>query len=258
MTLLESQIAAWLADFFWPLIRIAAIFTAAPILSTKQVSAPVRVSLAILVTLVAMPLLPPMPVVNALSPEAFLLVLEQLAIGFMMGFILQMVFGALVYGGQALAYSMGLGFASMVDPVNGSSTPVVAQIFVLLATLLFLVTNSHLVLLDLVVQSFHTLPVGGGIDPKHYWNLAAWGSRMFAGGLLIALPVVATLLMVNMGMGVVARAAPQFNLFAVGFPMTITLGLVIIWVSLPSILTAYVDLLSEAFDLIRSVLGIKP
>lgn len=255
MTLLEAQLSAWLADFFWPLVRIAALFTAAPVLSARQLEPGFRVLLALLVTLAAAPMLPKMPVVEALSAEAFLLMLQQVTIGLMMGFSLQLVFGALVFGGQVIAYKMGLGFASMVDPTNGLQTPVVAQIFLLLATLLFLVTNGHLILLELVVDSFRTLPVGESLASLHLWNLAAWGSRMFQGGLLMALPIVGVLMLVNLGMGVVARAAPQFNLFSVGFPITILLGFVILWIGLPSIMDQFLELLDEVFLLISGFIG---
>jgi flagellar biosynthetic protein FliR len=258
MTLLETQLAAWLADFFWPMLRIGAVFVSSPIFNARQVSARSKALLAVSITIVIVPTLPEMPVVEVFSPLWVVIMVQQIAIGLMMGFVLQMVFGALVYGGQVLAYSMGLGFASMVDPANGLQTPVMSQIFLLLATLLFLVTNSHLVLINLVVDSFHTFPVGANIEAMHWWNLAAWGSRMFAGGLLMALPVVATLLLINLGMGVMARAAPQFNLFAVGFPITMTLGFIIIWMSLPSVMTDFLDLLDEALHLISTFVGITP
>jgi flagellar biosynthesis protein FliR len=256
MTLLETQLSGWLADFFWPLVRISALFSAAPVLSARQLEPGYRVLLAVLVTLVAAPLLPRMPVVEALSAEAFILMLQQVTIGLMMGFSLQLVFGALVFGGQLIAYKMGLGFASLVDPANGVQTPVVAQVFVLLATLLFLVTNSHLILLQLVVDSFRTLPVGESLASLHLWNLVAWGSRLFQGGLLMALPVVGTLLLVDLGMGVLARAAPQFNLFSVGFPISILLGFVILWISMPSILEVFLELLDEVFHLLSGFVGI--
>jgi flagellar biosynthetic protein FliR len=258
MILLESQLAAWLADFFWPLIRIGAVFTAAPVFSARQIQARHKVLLAVLVTIVAMPVLPKMPVVEVFSPQWVVLLVQQLAIGFMMGFTLQMVFGGLVFGGQLMAMKMGLAFASMVDPVSGMNAPVVAQIFLIMATLLFVVTNSHLILIQLVVESFHTLPVGAGLDSIHLWNLVSWASRMFAGGVLMALPIVGSLLLVSLGMGVMARAAPQFNLFSIGFAITITLGIIIIWISLANIMTEFLDLLDEAFNLVAGMLGIKP
>ncbi|MEO5341872.1 MAG: flagellar biosynthetic protein FliR [Gammaproteobacteria bacterium SHHR-1] len=258
MILLETQLASWLADFFWPFIRIGAVFAAAPVFSAKQVQARHRVILALLVTLVAAPVLPKMPMVEVMTPQWVLLIVQQLAIGLMMGFILQMVFGALVFGGQMMALKMGLGFATMVDPGSGMNAPVVAQIFLIMATLLFVVTNSHLILIQLVVESFHTLPVGAKFDSIHLWNLVSWASRMFAGGLLMSLPIVGTLLLVNLGMGIMARAAPQFNLFSIGFAITILLGIIIIWISMANIMTEFLDLLDEAFGLVAGTVGIEP
>lgn len=256
MTLLETQLSAWLAEFFWPLMRIGAIFTAAPIFSARQLPIRYRVVLVLLITYVAAPLLPPMPQVQAVSPEAAVILAQQLGIGLMMGFSLQLVMGTVVFGGQLMAYKMGMGFASMVDPVNGMQTPVVSQIFLLTATLLFLVTNSHLLLIKLVVDSFQSLPVGAPLESLHFWNLATWGGRTFAVGLLMSLPVMGSLMLVNFAMAILARAAPQFNLFAVGLPVTIIMGFVIIWVSLPSVLQLFVEMLEEAFSLIGSFVGL--
>jgi flagellar biosynthetic protein FliR len=256
MTLLEAQLSAWLAEFFWPLMRIGAIFTAAPIFSARQLPVRYRVVLVLLITYIAAPLLPPMPQVQAISPEAAVILVQQLAIGLMMGFGLQLVMGTVVFGGQLMAFKMGMGFASMVDPVNGMQTPVVSQIFLLTATLIFLVTNSHLLLITLVVDSFQSLPVGAPLESLHFWNLAAWGGRVFAIGLLMSLPVMGSLMLVNFAMAILARAAPQFNLFAVGLPVTIIMGFVIIWVSLPSVLQLFVEMLEEAFSLIGSFVGL--
>jgi len=198
------------------------------------------------------PLIPPPPVVELFSPDALLIALQQVLIGLSMGFILQMVFGALVFGGQTLAYSMGLGFASMMDPQNGVQVPVIAQYYILLATLLFLISNGHLILIDILAQSFHTLPVAvDGLTQSSLLEVIGWGSRMFVGGLLIALPAIAALLLVNLGMGIITRAAPQLNIFAVGFPMTMLIGFFLMWVSLPNVLATFSDLLGDALSVIQ-------
>jgi flagellar biosynthetic protein FliR len=256
MTLLEAQLSTWLAEFFWPLVRVGAIFTAAPVFSARQIPVRYRVMLVLLITYVAAPLLPPMPQVEALSPEALVILTQQLAIGLMMGFSMQLVVGTVIFGGQIMAYKMGMGFASMVDPVNGMQTPVVSQIFLITATLLFLVSNSHLLLIKLVVDSFQSLPVGAPLASLHLWNLVTWGGRLFAIGLLMSLPVMGSLLLVNFAMAILARAAPQFNLFAVGLPVTIIMGFVIIWVSLPSVMQLFMEMLEEAFSLIGGFVGL--
>ena len=169
--------------------------------------------------------------------------------------LLQMVFGALVFGGQVVAYSMGLGFAAMMDPQNGVQVPVIAQFYLILATILFLVLDGHLVLIELLVESFHTFPVAvDGISRNDFSEILFWGSSMFRGGLLMALPVMGALLLVNLGMGVITRAAPQLNIFAVGFPITMLIGFLLMWATLPSLMDNFQELVAAGFSLIRHLL----
>lgn len=241
----EAQLGQWLADLIYPFMRIAAVFTAAPVFSLRQFPVRARVVLAMLITWLLQPLIPSAPVVEAFGPEAFLIAVQQIAIGLAMGFLLQMVFQALIFGGQAIAFSMGLGFAFMMDPQNGVQVPVVSQFYLLLATLAFVVGNGHLVLLGVLADSFQVMPVGmEGFDRTGLFNVAAWGSELFAAGVLMALPVIVALLLINIGMGVVGRAAPQLNIFAVGFPITLLVGLVLMWLSVPQVLTAFGELIT--------------
>ncbi|MCU7871248.1 MAG: flagellar biosynthetic protein FliR [Candidatus Thiodiazotropha sp. (ex Lucinoma borealis)] len=245
----EAQLNIWLAAYLWPMVRISAMLLSAPLFSSRQVPVRLRLFMMLLITLLIAPTLPQLPPADVLSHTGFIIMLQQILIGVMMGFILQMVFAALVFGGQVIAYSMGLGFASMVDPTNGVQVPVVAQFYLILATLLFLVFNGHLLSIELVVDSFVTMPVAtDGLSRNGLLELVAWGSRLFAGGLLIALPIIGAMLMVNMGMGVVMRAAPQLNIFSVGFPITMLLGFVLIWITLPNVFTVFNELLDEAFQ----------
>ena len=257
MIISEAQFNAWLAAYLWPLIRVGAMLTAAPIFSSRQVPVRFRLMLMLLIAWVVMPTLPPTPPAEVLSHSGFLIMLQQILIGVIMGFILQMVFGALVFGGQMVAYSTGLGFASMVDPQNGVQVPVVAQFYLILATLLFLLSNGHLLLIELLADSFHSMPVAvDGISRNGFLDIVAWGSRLFAGGLLIALPIVGAMLMVNMGMGVVMRAAPQLNIFSVGFPITMLLGFVLMWVTLPNLFGVFNQFLEESFQLMMQTLRV--
>jgi len=255
MTFSEAQLNLWLAGFVWPLLRIGAMVVSAPIFSSRQTPVLFRIGLVLVLTWITMPLLPAPPVIDVFSPAAFLMVTQQVLIGVAMGFVLQMVFAALVFGGQVIAYSMGLGFASMMDPQNGVQVPVVSQFYLILATLLFLTLDGHLVLIDLLVQSFRTFPVAvDGLGRNGLMDIVSWGSYMFTGGLLMALPVMAALLLVNLGMGVVTRAAPQLNIFAVGFPITMLFGFVLIWVTLPNVMENFELLLESALELIRRLL----
>lgn len=249
MEFTEAQLNQWLADFFWPLVRIAAMVMAAPIFNTRQIPVRFRLLLAVLITLLVQPVLPPSPVVAVFSVDAVLIAAQQIAIGASLGFLMQMVFNALIFGGQVMAYSMGLGFANMMDPTNGVNVPVIAQFWLILAMLAFLMMNGHLVLISAIVDTFTVMPVAvDGLTRAGLWELVSWASRMFAAGVLMALPVIISLLLVNVGMGVVSRAAPQLNIFAIGFPITILLGFVLIWMTLPQVMASFGGLVSEAFD----------
>ncbi|MES9904078.1 MAG: flagellar biosynthetic protein FliR [Sedimenticola sp.] len=255
MSFSETQLTAWFAAFIWPLMRVGAVVISAPIFSSRQTPKIYSIGLILLLTWVLIPVIPAPPVVSLFSYQAFVMALQQLLIGMSMGFILQMVFSALVFGGQALAYSMGLGFAAMMDPQNGVQVPVVSQFYLILATLLFLTLDAHLILIEMLAQSFHTFPVSmEGLGRNSLSDIVGWGSRMFSAGLLMALPVMAALLLVNLGLGLVGRAAPQLNIFAVGFPFAIIIGFVLIWVTLPNVMGNFQELLDEGFALIGQLL----
>jgi flagellar biosynthesis protein FliR len=253
-----GQLEAWLALYLWPFLRIGACFMMAPIFGAGFVPPRVRLFLAGAITFIVAPLTPA-PNVEVFSFAAFIVTVHQLLIGFASAFALQLIFDALAMGGQLLANTMGLGFAFNVDPLRGVSTPVLGQLYMILVTLTFLAINGHLVLIEILVQGFTTLPVGmTGLDSQMLWRMGAWGSQLFAGALIVALPGMAALLVVNLAFGVMSRAAPTLNLFAVGFPITLISGLVIMYVGLPSVLAAFNQSLDAAFEVIRTLLRISP
>ena len=252
MNLTAAEMMTWVSSLMWPFMRVGAMFAAAPILGTRSIPVRVRILLAVIISWILVPIIPPPPVMDLLSAQALLVSLQQVLIGLSSGFILQMVFAAFVVGGQMVAMGMGLGFASIIDPQNGVQVPVISQVFLVMVTLIFLSLNGHLVLIEMLADSFHTLPVGViGVSRDGLWQLLAWGGQMFAGGVLVALPAVTALLLVNIAFGVTARAAPQLNIFAVGFPVMILVGFVFLFLSLPTITTHLSGLMMDAFELIR-------
>lgn len=256
--LTTEQIGAWLGGYFWPFVRISALFMAAPVFGAQLMPVRIRVLLAFVLSLVAVPLLPPSPAVDPISFPGLALIAQQVLIGVAMGFMVHLVFQTLVIAGEAIANGMGLGFARMVDPANGVQVPVVSQFLIVMATLLFVSLNGHLLLIELVVESFRILPVGEGtLSVAGIHMVAAWGSQMFAGALLVALPAVTAMLVVNLAMGVVTRAAPQLNIFAVGFPLMLLLGFVFLALTTPAILTNFTHLLMDAFDAMGAILEAK-
>ncbi|MGR9115083.1 MAG: flagellar biosynthetic protein FliR [Gammaproteobacteria bacterium] len=255
MSFTEAQLLEWVAAFIWPLIRIGAMFVSAPLFTMNAVSVRVRVLLSVALTMVVMPLLPALPEVDMFSYQGFIVALQQVLIGLTTGFIVQMVFAAVVFGGQGIAYSMGLGFASLVDPQNGQQVPVLSQFYVITSTLIFLGVDGHLMMIQMLLDSFASLPIASdGLEPFDIWSIIAWSSRVFAGGLLLALPVIASLLLVNVSFGVATRAAPQLNIFSVGFPVTLLLGMLLVWATLPNILDQFNGILVDAYELLGQVL----
>ncbi|MEX6503054.1 flagellar biosynthetic protein FliR [Pseudomonas zhanjiangensis] len=253
LELSDAQIGGWVSSFLLPLFRIAALLMAMPIVGTQLVPMRVRLYLALAICLVLAPTLPPMPQVDALSLPAFMLIAQEVLVGVMLGFTLQLFFHAFVIAGQILSMQMGLGFASMVDPTNGVSVPVIGQFFLMLVTLLFLAMNGHLVVFEVLAESFVTLPVGAGLLTEHYWEMATKLGWVIGAALILVLPAITALLVVNVAFGVMTRAAPQLNIFSIGFPLTLVLGFAIVWVGMADILTQYQVLASEALMLLREM-----
>ena len=247
---------AQLQVYLWPFLRVSAMMLAAPVFSSAQVSVRVRVILAITIATLMAPLLPAPPAIDPVSTLGLLLALREVAVGVVMGFVMQLVFGAVVVAGHSIAMSMGLGFAMSVDPQNGVQVPVVSQLNVVLATLLFLAIDGHLMLFAAVAESFTLLPVASAGAPDGIFAaVVALGSQLFASALLLALPTLTAILMINVAFGVITRAAPQLNIFAVGFPVTILAGFLFMLLALPSFMSALRRFLELGLDQTLLVLG---
>jgi flagellar biosynthetic protein FliR len=256
ITLTTGQLETWMAQVFWPFVRIGACFMVAPAFGAGFVPPRTRIVLAGAVALLVVPLIKAPAGIAPFSPAGFIVTAQQVLIGAAIGFALQIVFDSVSLGGQLLANSMGLSFAFNVDPVRGASTPVVGQLYAILVMLTFLTLNGHLTLIEVLVDGFRTMPIGlDGLGSDGLWSITLWGAQMFAGALAVALPGVTALMIVNLVFGVMSRAAPTLNLFAVGFPLTLALGLVIILIGLPTLQTNFVELMTGAFLLVRQLTG---
>lgn len=250
-----EDIQVWAGSVIWPFVRISAMLLVAPVFGARNVNARARLSLGLLLAVVVAPQVSGQALIDPLSLNGLVVAIHQVLIGIAMGFVLQLVFSALTQAGELVALSMGLGFASAVDPVGGVQVPMISQYFTILATLIFLALNGHLVLIELLLRSFDTLPImAEGVTRDQLWLIVSFGSQMFAGAMLIALPAVASLLLVNIAMGVMTRAAPQLNIFAVGFPLTILAGFLIFLLILPGLPARIGELLMVAFGLVQQIL----
>lgn len=257
MNFTEQELLEQIALFFWPFVRISSLFMAIPVFSARTTPVKIRIIFSFLVAIIIMPLIPKMPAVELMSYTGVMVTIQQMAIGLATAFILQLVFAVMLVAGQSIAYSMGLGFASMVDPISGVQVPVVAQILIISASLFFISVNGHLLLIEMLVESFTTLPVGViGLTKADLWAIIMWSEEMFAGGVLLSLPIMSIILFINMSFGVASKAAPQLQIFGVGFPITIMLGLVLIWVGLPHIIDIFELIMAEGFQFVKQVLRV--
>lgn len=225
ITLTSAQIDAWIVTLIYPLVRILSFISAAPLLNVAGIPRRTRLILALCVTVALLPALPPMPALAPASLVGLWILAQQVLIGAAMGFAVRIVLTAIDMAGEFIGAQMGLGFATFYDPMNSAQTPVLSQFLGLVGLLLFLSINGHLVYFATLAQSFHTIPVAPlALGPGSWLNLAQLGGQIFYAGLLLALPIIVALLIINLGLAVLTRAAPQLNIFALGFPMTLLAG----------------------------------
>lgn len=255
LTLTAEQINSWVGSALWPMFRIAGLLSILPVIGGAQVPVRVRVALAFLLTILIAPSLGSVPAVDPLSAESLYISAQQILIGVAMGLVVLVVFNAVTMAGESIAITMGLGFALMNDPQNGAQVPTVSQFYLVLASLLFLAYDGHHSVFLLLHASFTLLPIGQSLGAEAIWILVRWGSFIFTGALSIALPGLAAMLTVNIIMGVITRAAPQMNLFSVGFPITMTVGFAAIMFTLPTFQITFENLLYMAQTTISSVLS---
>lgn len=254
----EQDLGLLIQQYFLPFCRIGAMFLAMPILGSQLVSPRVRLGLAFIVTLMVVPMLGTIPKVSGLSVQTFIYISQELLLGLAAGYCFQVAFQVFVLAGQLIAMKMGLGFASMNDPVNGVQTTAISQFYLMLVTLMFVSVNGHLVMINMLVESFVTFPPGGFIfSTNTMWKIANVGSWLFAAGLLMALPVLTALLFINIAFGIMSRAAPQLNIFAIGFPFTLLCGLLMIWLGLVTFDSNFESVMDDGFILLHQILHQK-
>lgn len=234
----EAQLLVWITPWLWPFFRVLGLFTSAPVLSMRVIPRRVRLSLAILIVVCAQASLPESPSIQLDSAAALMVIAHEVLIGLAMGFAARVVFAAIEFAGELVGLQMGLNFASFFDPLSGTQVTAVSRFYGTVASWLFIVMNGHLMLTGAVLSSFHAFPVSTA--PLDFLNTVqpqVWGTEVFKLGLWVSLPVVSMLILVNMVMGLVARVAPQMNIFSIGFPITLGVGFTGLWLTLPMMQT---------------------
>ena len=256
MDIVYADIMSMIQQYFFPYFRITGLFLVAPIFSSHLVSRRLRLVISLVITIPIAFSVPNIPVIEAFTYTWYVTIIQQIIIGAAIGFVFLCTLQAFIVGGQVVAMQSGLGFASMVDPGSGVNVPVVSQLYLMITTLVFLSLNGHLFMLDIIAKSFHAIPISTqGILPEHFFELAKWTKWIFAAGVLMALPAIIALMIVNFCFGILARSAPQLNIFAVGFPVTLTLGLFIIFLTLSNMIPHIENMLDQALGISEYLLG---
>ena len=230
----EAQVLAWITPLLWPFLRTLALFSALPVMAQRNVPARIRVALAFLIAVCAQATLPAQPVLALDSGPGLLAVVQQVLIGVSLGFAIRIVFAAVEFAGELIGLQMGLNFAGFFNPMTGGDATAVSRFFGVAVSWLFIVIGGHLLLIAAVVQSFQAFPVSS--EPFAFLRSVqpqVWGAEVFRLGLWIALPLVAMLLFVNLVLGIVSRVAQQISIFSIGFPITLSVGLIGVLLTLP-------------------------
>jgi flagellar biosynthetic protein FliR len=257
LTVNASDVSTWVGRLWWPMLRVGGFILAAPIASETVIPSLVKIVLSLSLGFLMAPLVQTPAALSIFSGAGLLAAVQEILIGVAIGMVVQLTFEALTFAGQTISMTMGLGFATLVDPQRGANTTVLGQMFMIFGILTYLAINGHLVLLGALAESFQTLPVGAAhIDKNFLLSVALWGARVFETGILIALPAVIALVIVNLALGVVTRAAPQLNLFGIGFTITLLCGYFVLIVGLDGIMAGISVLINSALtavaDLVRA------
>lgn len=254
ITVTSTELQTWIAAFLWPLIRILGLISAAPVFGNRSVPARIKVALGVMLTLIIAPTVPALPALEPMSASGLLILAQQFIIGLAMGFAMRIVFSAVEMAGEITGLTMGLGFATFFDPMSRGHSSAISQFLSLLAILVFLAANIHLALLAALAESFTTLPISASpAGALRFAQIANWGGQIFSTGIQLALPILAALLVTNIALGILTRAAPQLNLFGIGFPVTIGIGFIMIALALPYMATPLERLLQNGIGMARQI-----
>jgi flagellar biosynthetic protein FliR len=229
-----AQVMHWLGLHIWPFVRIMALFAAAPVFSHRSIPARTKIALSVLIAIVVAPMSANVAVYPLDSPDAVRVLIHELLVGISLGFAMKLTVSAIELAGELMGLQMGLSFAAFFDPQGGVTETPVGSWFGIIALLLLLAINGHLLMLSAVTDSFRHFPIGPHTDlPLNLAQITNMGGDLFLTSLHIALPVIAVILVTNLAIGIMTRVAPQMNLPAVGAPVGVTVGLGAVFVITP-------------------------
>lgn len=249
-----NELVALIASFIWPLTRILGLIAVAPPFGNNSVPVQVKLMLGVMLALIVAPTIEPLTGADPLSIAGIMILAQQFVIGMAMGFIIRVVFAGIEMAGEVIGLTMGLGFATFFDPQSQGRTSAISQVLVLVATLLFLILNVHLALFATLVESFKSIPISTSLTMGFsFQKLAIWGEQIFSLGMRLSLPIVAALLITNISLGILTRAAPQLNLFGIGFPITIAVGFLMLGLIMPYLRQPIENAFQNGMEAIQSL-----
>ena len=256
VTLNAADVSLWVSRLWWPTLRVGGFVLAAPVASEATIPNFIKIILSVSLAFLLSPMVKIPVALSIFSGAGLFAAVQELLIGVAIGLVVQLAFEALTFAGQSVSLTMGLGFATLVDPQHGANTTVLGQMFMIFGVLTYLAVDGHLMLIGALAESFQTLPIGlPHIDKNFLLSVALWGAHVFESGLLIALPAVIALLIVNLALGVVTRAAPQLNLFGIGFTITLMCGFLVLITGLDGVMTGVSSLINSALAAVGELVG---
>ena len=257
LTLNSDLIQAWVVTILIPLVRILGFVAIAPFFGNQAISMPIKVAMGILLAMMIAPAAPAMPTVDLLSLRGILIIAEQMIIGLAIGLMMQIIFSAIEMAGQISGMTMGFGFATNYDPQSAGSTIVISQLMGILALLVFLSMNGHLIMISALLESFYAFPVTAEPRMIDGMTIAIWGAKLFSISLQLSLPIVATLLITNLALGILTKSSPQLNIFGIGFPITLCVGFLVIMLMLPTMAAPYQYILEQGMTASKTMLKFR-
>ncbi|MEL7614437.1 flagellar biosynthetic protein FliR [Vreelandella titanicae] len=250
-----AQLQGWLVAFLWPFARITAFMAASPLWGHSSVPNQAKVGLAALIAIVIAPILPAMPDIAIMSWAGIGVMIEQILIGLAMGLVMHIMFAVVQAAGDFIGLQMGLAFASFFDASSGTNIMVLSRILYMITLLMFLAMNGHLMVLETLIMSFQTLPIGiGTFNPDAFILLSRYAGTIFASGMLLALPLVGSLLTINLALGILNRSAPQLTVFNIGFPTSLIVGLILMMVLMTDINRFLQRLFTQGLEFMQTLI----
>ncbi len=254
ITLTTAEMNTWIAALLWPLTRILGLLAAAPLFGNSSIPVPAKIALGVVLASIMAPAIPALPAIDPMSMAGLLILIQEMLIGLAMGFAMRIVFAAIEMAGEISSLTMGLGFASFFDPLTKGRSSAISQFLALVATMAFLAVNAHLVLLSALHESFTTMPISATpMSASAPYELVRWGGHIFSAGLQLSLPIVAALLITQVALGILTRAAPQLNIFGIGFPISLGVGFLVLSLVLPYMAGPFQKLFNEGIEASRSI-----